>query len=159
MISLSSHRGYSSCTDSGNVHINAHSTALFVGLLLSEKYIIQFNSDGNINTILFPIYFSFTTMKTYLNSIGIHTFGANTTNWVTVVPMMRQPDVTPYNITSCSVSNRDRVRPTALRMTTLYRHSPIWWESFNAAIVTCQGKTAYESSLCMCTHMYIPSNK
>ena len=63
MISLSSHRGYSSCTDSGNVHINAHSAALFVGLLLSEKYIIQFNSDGNINTILFPIYFSFTTIK------------------------------------------------------------------------------------------------
>lgn len=64
------------------------------------------------------------------------TFGAKTTSWVTVVPINRQPDVTPYNITSCSTSKRDKVSPTALKMTTLYKHNPICLESFKAAIVT-----------------------
>lgn len=92
----------------------------------------------NYLTKTFELKYLVQTAKLHTNAIQI-TFGIKTINCVSVVPMIKHPDVTPYNKISCPSRTSDRVRPTALRITTLYRHSPILRESFSAAIFTCGG--------------------
>ncbi|KAH3722212.1 hypothetical protein DPMN_065168 [Dreissena polymorpha] len=54
----------------------------------------------------------------------------------TRVPVNRHTDVTPCSSIGLSLSISDRNSPTALKMTTLYKHIQIVLESFRASMCT-----------------------